>query len=35
MSSTATMLIIIAAIVVMIVLTVWGILSRYKKVKSD
>ena len=35
MSSTATMLIIIAAIVVMVFLTIWGILSRYKKVKSD
>lgn len=29
------MLIIIAAIVVMIMLTIWGILSRYKKVRSD
>lgn len=35
MSSTTTMLIIIAAIVVVIFLTIWGILSRYKKVKSD
>ena len=35
MNSLTTMLIIIAAIVVMVILTVWGILSRYKKVKSD
>ena len=35
MNSLTTMLIIIAAIVVIVVLTVWGILSRYKKVKSD
>jgi len=35
MNSLTTMLIVIAAIVVMVFLTIWGILSRYKKVKSD